>query len=255
MKKYLPLKTGGTATIDILKDGDLADVMALHDEARAAMLADGEGTLQPQGEAYFRNLLSRVTGLMVGARDTGKMVAQMAVIGPMTLREAIALHVITRNDIAYHHASMDDNVIVFKSLAVHPIWRDNELEKHLIAFASWLPASQVVDHIFSQTSVSASRSWEAFVRQKFGIVAAAKDPQDGQPRFILQKPSFGFDFEPHIIADDVDPVSDFSGIVSLTQREGLVGLYENNAALKLSFMRNREEVSLMPVMARVGKQR
>ena len=255
MKEFTLPKTGGTATIDILHEADLSDVMKLHETARAALPEDRQRYILPQSASFFQNLLTRMTGMMVGIRANDILIAQMGLAGPLPLREAMAMHTITRNDVRYHHASLDDTVIVYKSLAAHPLWRDNDLEKNLVSFASSLPFTQVADHVFAQFSVGYKKAWEPFVRQKFGIVAAANDPEDGLPRFILQKPSFGFDLIPAIIADEVDPVFDFPAIISLTQREALVGIFENDASAKLSFLRNREEINLMPVLARVSKQK
>ncbi|MFA4993839.1 MAG: hypothetical protein WC521_00840 [Bdellovibrionales bacterium] len=255
MKDFLLPKTGGLAVIDILGDADLSDVMALHEAARTALPADKDFFLSPQGTAYFQNFLTHQTGIMVGIRAAGKLMAQMAMAAPAPLREAIALHAITNNDVPFHHASLNDTIVVFKSMATHPDYRGNDLEKYLLDFAIGLPFSQICDHVFAQISVGDKRVWNAFAGQKFGIVAAAYDPQDGKPRFIFQKPAFGFDLIPHIIADDVDPVADFSAIVSLTQREGLIGQYEYGSKEKLSFLRNREEINLMPVVARVSAKK
>jgi len=251
MKDFLLPKTGSLAVIDLLSEADLEDVLALHEAARAALPADKKHFLLPQGTAYFQNLLSHQTGLMVGIRAAGKIVAQMALVGPLPLREAIAFHSITHNDVPYHHASLSDTVVVFQSMATHPEFRGNDLERYLLSFASHLPFTQICDHVFAQIAVGNKRIWNAFISHQFCIVSAVYDPEDGQPRFIFQKPAFGFDLIPHLIADEVDPVADFPAIIALTQREGLVGHYEHGSKEKLSFVRNREEINLMPVMARV----
>jgi hypothetical protein len=113
----------------------------------------------------------------------------------------------------------------------------------------------VVDHVFAQISAGNKRSWDVFARQKFGIVAAAYDPDDGLPRFIFQKPAFGFDFAPAVSADEVDPVVDFPAIVHLTQREAMVGLYEEHSTDKLAFLRSRDVLNLVPTLAKVHGRR
>jgi GNAT superfamily N-acetyltransferase len=179
------------------------------------------------------------------------LIAQIALMGPMELREAIALHHITFNDVPFHHAALTDSVVIFKSMAVHPDWRGNDLSGNLVAFALDLPLARVADHLFAQISAGNRRSWDIFARLGFGIVAAAYDPGDKQPRFIFQKPAFGFDFAGEVIADEVDPREDFSAIVALTQNEALVGVYEKDGKGKLAFMRNREVLPLMPTLAMV----
>jgi hypothetical protein len=251
MKDFLLPKTGSLAAIDILSEADLDDVLTLHEAARAALPADRKHFLPPQGTAYFQNLLTHQTGLLVGIRAANKLIALMALEGPLTLREAIAFHSITNNDVPYHHASLADTVVVFKSMATHPDYRGNDLEKELLSFAATLPFAQVSGHVFAQIAVGNKRIWNAFISQKFCIVSAVYDSEDNQPRFIFQKPAFGFDLIPHLIADEVDPIADFPAIVALTQREGLVGHYEHGSKEKLSFVRNREEINLMPVIARV----
>lgn len=253
MKEYILPKTGGIARVDVLGNDDLHDVMALHDATRAALPADKKRFILPQGTVYFKNLLDRVTGLMVGIRAEGSLVAQLALMGPMPLREAIANRIITHNDVPFHHATLSDSVIVVKSMSAHPEWRGNDLSNQLVSFATEVPMVRIADHIFTQISVGNKRSWDTYLRKHhFGIVAAAYDPDDGLPRFIFQKPSFGFDFEPQIMVDDVDPAADFSAIVSLTQREGLIGVYEEGSTEKLAFQRSLEEINLMPTMARVS---
>jgi GNAT superfamily N-acetyltransferase len=252
MKEYALPKTGGTARVNLLGADDLADVLALQDATRAALPANMKMFILPQGTAYFQNLLTHMTGLMVGIRTQGKLIAHMALMGPMPLREAIALRVITNNDVAFPHAALTDSVVIFKSMSVHPDWRGNDLSQNLLAFALDLPFTRVVDHIFAQVSVANKRSWDVFVRQGFGIVAAALDPKDKQPRFIFQKPTFGFDFAREVIADEVDPLLDFSAIANLTQRDSLVGVYEEGSTKHLAFLRNREAVNLMPTLAKVS---
>ena len=255
MKEFTLPKTGGSARINILDGADLPDVMALQEATRAALPADKKRFILPQGTAYFQNLLTRLTGMMIGIRAEGKLVAQLALMGPLTLREAIAMQAITHNDVPFHHAALNDSVIVIKSMASHPEWRGNDLAKNMVSFAMEMPLAQVSDHVFAQISVGNKRSWDVFARQKFGIVAAAYDPDDRLPRFIFQKPSFGFDFAPTIIADEADPLGDFQAIIALTQREGLVGVYDESSTEKLSFMRSREALNLMPVIARVHARR
>jgi ribosomal protein S18 acetylase RimI-like enzyme len=251
MKEYTLPKTGGAARIGILDATDLPDVLALQEATRAALPSDKKMFILPQGTAYFQNFLTRQTGLMIGIRAEGKLIGQMGLMGPMDLREAIALHLITNNDVPFHHAALTDSVVIFKSLAAHPEWRGNDIAKALVEFALELPFTRVTSHVFAQISVGNKRSWDVFVRQGLAIVAAAYDPTDKQPRFIFQKPAFGFDFAPAIIADEVDPVADFPAIINLTQREGLVGIYEEGSKDKLAFLRSREALNLMPTMARV----
>lgn len=253
MKEYILPKTGGMSKVHILDGGDLPDVLALQEATRAALPDDKKMFILPQGTAYFQNLLERQTGLMIGIRTEGKLIAQMALMGPMDLREAIAMRAITGNDITFHHAALTDSVIVFKSMAAHPDWRGNDLAGSLMSYALNLPVTQVAGHVFAQISVGNKRSWDVFMRQGFGIVAAAYDAKDGKPRFVFQKPAFGFDFAPAIIADDADPVADFSAIVNLTQREALVGVYDEGSTEKLAFMRSRETLNLMPTLAKVSQ--
>lgn len=253
MKEFTLPKTGGIAQIDILNENDMAEVLALHERTRAALPTDKKNFILPQDRSYFEGLLSGTKGAMVGIRANDLLVAQLALVGPLPLREAISTQLITHNDVMFHHAALNDSVVVFKSMASHPDWRGNDLAKNITLFAGDIPLTRACDHIFMQISVGNRRSWEVFARQNYGIVAAAYDPADGLPRFIFQKPAFGFDFEPQVMADDVDPAADFPAIISLTQREGLVGMYDGDSSDKLVFLRNREqELSLMPTVARVS---
>ncbi len=162
------------------------------------------------------------------------------------------MRAITYNDVSFHHAALTDSIVVFKSMASHPAWRGNSLGCHLVTYAMDLPFTRVCDHAFAQVSVGNKRSWGVFAKHHFGIIAAAYDPTDNLPRFIFQKPNFGFDFADQICADDVDPIVDFPAIISLTQREALIGIYDKGSTEKLCFMRNREALNLMPVIARVS---
>ena len=252
MKTHTLPKAGSSARVGLLGEADLVDVLTLQEATRAALPEDKKTFMLMQSTSYFQNLLTQQTGLMIGVRaEDGTLIAQMALMGPMELREAIALHVITSNDVPFHHAALTDSVVVCKSMAAHPDWRGNDLANTLVTFALSLPFAQAAAHIFAQISVGNKRSWGVFVKQGFGIVAAAYDPKDGQPRFIIQKPAFGFDFSKEIIADDVIPCDDFPAIVNLTQREALVGVCDENASGKLAFMRSREVLNLMPTVARV----
>ncbi len=255
MKEFTLSKTGGTAKIDILRDSDMDQVWALHGAVRASLPESQRDALLPQSETYYRNLLTHTTGLMVGVRVDSALAAMMALTEPMALREAIGLHMLGASGVFFHHASLDDMVSVFDAPLTNPVWSDGNLEKNLLSFAVWLPYAQSADHVFAQVPAGLTLGWGPLMRQKFGVVAAANDPENDVPQFILQKPSFGFDLEPCPMADEVDPVSDFSAIARLTQKQALIGVLESEGAARLSFMRNREEASLMPVMARVGRRR
>ncbi len=252
MKDFLLPINGTPARLLVLGEADLTDVLSLQNAARDALPSDKKHFILQRDIAYFQHLLAHATGQMAGIRANGKLVAHIALMGPLTLREALAMHAITYNDVAFHHAALTDSVVVFKSLASHPDWRGNSLAHHLVSFALELPFTQICRHAFAQISVGNKRSWDVFAHQGFGIVAAAYDPSDKHPRFIFQKPSFGFDLAEEICADEVDPIADFPAIISLTQREALVGLYEDGSTEKLRFMRNREALNLMPVIARVS---
>lgn len=254
MKEFTLAKTGGIAKVSVLGEEALSDVLALHEQTRATLPEDKKNFVLPQEVSYFESLLNRSAGLMVGVYTDGALVAQMALKGPLPLREAITSHLITHNDVPFHHAGLSDTVVVFKSMASDPAWRGNGLARNLVVFASELPFTRMCDHIFLQISVGNKRSWNVFAEHHFGIVAAAYDPDDGKPRFVFQKPSFGFDFEPQVMADEVDPVADFPAIVSLTQREGLIGVYAEGSPEKLVFLRSREAAERlpMPTIARVS---
>ena len=252
MKAFTLPQTGETAQISVLTADDLVDVLALHATTRASLPADKKRFILPQNDAYFHNLVNGVTGVMVGIRaPDGTLIAQMGLMGPLSLREAIAEEAITHNDVPFHHASLNDSVIVFKSIAAHPDWAGNGLAKQMMAFALELPLVRVAAHVFAQTSASNVRGWSLFTQHQFGIVSAAYDPLDGLPRFIFQRPAFGFEFSPAIIADDADPIEDFPAIVALTQREALIGICDPDARGKLAFMRNREASTLVPTVARL----
>jgi ribosomal protein S18 acetylase RimI-like enzyme len=256
MMEYLLPKAGYKAHVRMLEGADLNSVLALQDKTREALPSDMKMFILPQSIAYFQNLLMRQTGIMVGIHAQtpagSVLIAQMALMGPIVLRDAIAQNFITYNSEApFHHAGLTDSVVICKSMAVHPDWRGNDLAQHLVSFALTLPFTRVADHVFAQISVGNKRSWDVFARQGFGIVAAAYDPKDGQPRFIFQKPAIAFDFADAIIVDEVDPLEDFAAIVNLTQREALIGYYEQGASQKLAFLRNRDVLNIMPTLARV----
>ena len=252
MKAHTLPKIGAVARVGLLGEADLADVLALQDATRAALPEDKKTFMLVQSVSYFQNLLAQKNGSMIGVRaEDGTLIAQMALMGPMELREAIVLRVITSNDVPFHHAMLTDSVVVCKSMAVHPDWRGNDLANTLVTFAMNLPFANAAAHIFAQISVGNKRSWGVFARNGFGIVAAAYDPKDGLPRFIFQKPAFGFDFSSEVIADDVVPCDDFPAIVNLTQRDALVGVCDENAPGKLAFMRSRDILNLMPTLARL----
>lgn len=247
--------TGGIASISFLGDGDLMDVLTLQEVTRAALPEQMKMFVLPQAPSYFEGLLARRGGAMIGIRAEGKLIGQLAVVGPMELREAIRQQLISKNDVCFHHAAMGDQVSVIKSLAVHPDWRGNEHSRHLLSFAFDTQEARASAHVFAQISAGNRRSWEVFLRMGFCVVAAAHDAQDGKPRLILQRPLFGFDLVPEILADEVDPKEDFNAIAALTGREALIGHYDpETGGGKLTFLRNAEEdvsLKLMPTVARI----
>ena len=255
MKEHILPKTGTLTRIGLLEEADLPDVLALLDATRAALSADSKNFVLPQQPDYFLNFLKRKKGVMVGIRAGNTLIAQMVLMGPLDLSEAIVTHSISGNDGPFHHAALTDGVVVMKSMAAHPEWHGNNLAKTLISYGLHMPLTQRAAHVFAQISVANKRSWIAFVHQGFGIVAAAYDPKDGLPRFVLQKPAFGFDLAQTFSVDDVDAQTDFPAILKLTQREALVGICDQGDEEKLAFRRNRETLALMPTLARVTSAR
>ena len=94
---------------------------------------------------------------------------------------------------------------------------------------------RAADHVFAQISAGNVRSWEIFLKNGFGIVAASIDPGDMKPRFILQKPALSFAFYPTPGVDNVNPAADFTSIIRITGHEALIGLSDKVDPAKLSF--------------------
>ena len=233
-------KSDEMATIVVLGIEHLAQVLALQDETRSALPEAQKMFVLPQSAEYFARLLERRNGLMVGVRVKGQLVAQMALMGPLTLEDAIMRNAITRNEVPFHHAESSDLVVIAKSMAVHPAWRGNELSQHMLEAAIDQPVARTADHVFAQISVDNVRSWEIFLRHDFGIVAAAIDPIDHKPRFILQKPALGMTLHETASIGNLDPSADFAAILRLTGREALIGkLDENGLNFRLAFHADR----------------
>jgi ribosomal protein S18 acetylase RimI-like enzyme len=189
----------------------------------------------PQPASYFQSLLKQQNGVMIGIRSGGNLISQMAVMGAMTVEDMIDLQKLTHNDITLHHAAPNDYAVIAKSMAVHPDWRGNELSQHMLDMAINLPIARRADHMFAQISVGNTLSWDLFLRQGFGIVAAAIDPIDNKPRFVMQKPTLGFAMHHMQTTGGVDPAMDFPAILRMTQREALIGQSDATEAGKLSF--------------------
>ncbi len=248
-------KTGETAVIEVLNTTHRAQVLALHEQTRAALSAEQKMFVLPQAPDYFDKFLSHKSGVILGVMANGKLIAQLVIMGPMSLEDIIGKRAITRNDVAYHHVGALDHIVAIKSMAVHPEFRGNELSQHILAAALELPLVRDADHAFAQISVDNARSWELFLKNNFSIVGAAIDPGDQKPRFILQKPAESFSLDMSPAADDVDPVKDFPAIARLTQDAGLIGRIDGDASangLRLAFSATAEVSSALP---RVAKDR
>jgi len=217
-------KTGETGTLSVLGPERLPEVLALHNETRAMLPEEQKMFILPQTPSYFEKFLAQNgSGLMLGATVNGKLVAQLVLMGPITIEDAISKRAVTRNEITWHHVSPMDTIFAVKSVTVHPDFRGNGLSQRLLQAALELPAMDAADHVFAQISAANMRSWELFLENGFGIVGAGIDPGDNKERFILQRPAQGFSFDMAPSADDVDPVGDFPAIVRLTQRGALIG--------------------------------
>lgn len=241
-REFKLVKSDDVASIAVLGVEHLAQVLALQDETRSALPEAQKMFVLPQSSEYFARLLERRNGLMIGVRVKGQLVAQMALMGPLTLDDAIDRNAVTRNDVPFHHADVSELIVVAKSMAVHPDWRGNELSQHMLEAALDQPIARTADHVFAQISVDNVRSWELFLKRGFGVVAAAVDPTDQKPRFILQKPALGLALHEAPSIDSLDPSSDFAAIMRLTGREALVGkLDENGLSFRLAFHANKNK--------------
>src|ERR1700722_13739690 len=127
MREYTLPKAKVPAVIEILKPEQLPQVLALQEATRTALPEDQKMFVLPQTPDYFEKFLQQRGGVMIGIRTAGGLIAQMVVMGPLPLEDAIAHNAITRNRVTFHHAEMTDHVIIAKSMAVHPEWRGNEL--------------------------------------------------------------------------------------------------------------------------------
>lgn len=243
IKTVILQKSKMPALISLLTLADLPDVLMLQEETRSALPEAQKMFVLPQSEKYFAELLGQANGLMMGIRSEGRLVAQMALKGAMTLDEAVQTNTITRNNVYFHHAEDNESVIVAKSMAVHPEWRGNELSALMLDYAMALPTVRSSDHVFAQISVDNIRSWDLFLKHGFGIIAAAVDPVDQKARFIVQKPAMGYDVHQRASARDLCATSDFSAIMRLTSREALIGFSERNEDFKLSFFASTSQAA------------
>jgi GNAT superfamily N-acetyltransferase len=241
MIKELKLPKAGTdVSIAVLRPEHLDRVLVLQGETRAALPDAQKMFVLPQSPEYFSNLLARQNGLMLGVWLADKLIAQMALMGSLSLEDAIARNAITRNDVMFHHAGAFESVVVAKSMSVHPAWRGHELSAAMLDAALTLPLARAADHVFAQISADNVRSWDLFLRAGFGIVAAGVDPSDHKPRFIMQKPAIGFGLHYAPGQTGVDPAADFAAIMRLTEREALIGRPAGGDAFKLAFYASTE---------------
>lgn len=253
LNEFKLLKTGETASAELLTPAHLEQVLALHEATRAALPEEQKQFVLPQAPAYFEKFLSQKDGVMLGILSGDKLIAQLVLMGPFPLEDVISKRAVTRNEIAFHHVGALDQIVAIKSMAVHPDYRGNELSQIILTAALNLPFVRQADQAFCQISVNNMRSWELFLKNGFGIVGAATDPGDQQTRFILQKPAGGFSFDQGPSADDVDPIEDFSAIVRLTQREALIGHVDDDVStpgsLRLAFSSSAEISGVLPLAA------
>ncbi len=231
MNENTPPQTSAKAVAEALEPRHLSEVLTLQNAVRAALPDDQKQFVLPQPDSYFENLLARRNGSMVGLRKNGELVAQIVLMGPMPLEQAIDRNVITRSDVTFHHAASSESVVIAKSMAVHPTYQRNGLAQQLLQAVLAQPVARLADHVFAQISVENTRSWELFLRNGFGVVAAALDPQDGHPRFVLQKPALGFALHEMASMPDADPIQDFSSIMRMTQGDAYVGRFDIEGSL------------------------
>ena len=236
MHEIVLKKANVTAQVDILSMKDLPSVVSLHNNTIASLPEDKKRFVLPQTEDYFSNLLSELTGVMVGLKVKGELIAQIALVGELSIDETVERKLLTKNNVSFHHVNSEDSIVIVKSLVSNPDWRGNDLCSHIIKESFKTPLVLSSDHLLTQISADNECSVKKFLGYGFGIVAAGYDPIDTLPRLIFQKPVAGFNFVPNVVADDVDPVADFSAIMKLTERQALVGVLEDNLHDSLSFL-------------------
>src|SRR5450755_2468378 len=96
---------GDKTVSEILEVRHLAQVLALQEATRAALPEGQKMFVLPQPASYFENLLVRRNGVIVGLRSAdGTLVAQVVLMGPLTLEDAIDKNAITRSDVTFRHA-------------------------------------------------------------------------------------------------------------------------------------------------------
>jgi len=252
-RKFELSSTKDTARIEILEPDHLPFVLKLQDDTRAALPEGQKMFVLPQSAAYFENLLARRDGAMVGVWVGDRLIAQMALMGPMTVEDMVDQQRLTRNDIFLHHADQTETAVIAKSMAVHPNWRGNELSQHMLEYGLALPFVRAAAHVFAQISVNNIRSWVLFLQEGFGIIGAGLDPSDRKPRFVMQRPALGFALHPVAGIDGLDAASDFAAIMRLTQREALIGKLDQGEAFKLAFHASEESAAAWTDVAVSGR--
>lgn len=245
VRQFLLPKVDSLATAQILDTSYLAQVLALQEETCAALPESQKRFLLPRNADYFRDFLSGKGGHMIGMIHNGCLIGQLVMRGPASLEEAVKTQSITRNDFAFHHAAPTDDVMVMKSVAVHPNWRGNDIAPNLLRTALEQTETGASDHVFAQVSAENIRSWEMFLQLGFGIVAAGIDPVDSRPRFVLQHPTSGFAAHHAVNVKSLDPITDFASIMRLTNFEALIGQIDTSSlSLRLTFHSSADNASV-----------
>jgi len=237
-------KANANALITVLEREHLDGVLTLQEETRSALPEDQKMFVLPQTSSYFQNLLAHENGHMLGITLADKLIAQMALMGPLRLEDALTKNAITRNDVRLHHAGTFESVVIAKSMAVHPAWRGHELSAAMLDAALEMPLARAADHVFAQISADNVRSWDLFLRRGFGIVAAAVDPLDNRPRFIMQKPALGLALHYAPSENSIEPATGFAAIMRLTGREALIGRPSDSDGSKLAFYASTEQAAV-----------
>lgn len=162
----------------------LDKVVSLHERVKSELSDSQRNHLLPKTTEYFNNLLSSVTGTLLGAFADDELIGSISLVSALSFDDACKKNYITALDPTGNLLKLygEGTVSVVQSLCVLNSYAGNNISTMLLEQAIIVAKSKKVDQVFAQVASDNKSGFSKFAAERFEIIDTW---ESGHCRFLL----------------------------------------------------------------------